>query len=96
MTRLQWITYNNLKQMLVAGKLLLTSLEKAKKDSETPPQHEWVHGDVFRTSGNSEMIYIKPGGAPAQVFCLGVCSGHGDAEQWLDNGKFLFNIKEKL
>lgn len=94
MTGLQ-VTINNLKEVIIATDLVLTKLEKAQKDLEVPP-HKWEHGDVFRNSSNVEMIYIKLGDESAEVFCLSNCTGHHKPELWLSDGKFLFNIKEKL
>ena len=92
------VAIHNLKGTISIGSRLLGKLEKQQKDLEAPPQHKWEHGDVFKNDSAVEMIYIKRRGVRAQVFCLGACTGHDEQETrlFLIEGKFLFNIKEKL
>jgi hypothetical protein len=100
MTELQ-VTINNLKELIIAAEFGLEKLEKAQKDLETPSQHKWEHGDVFSNCKTSTMICIRDIAAstkPIRVFCLsgiGCDFGHLP-EDFLKDGKFLFNIKEKL
>ncbi len=95
MTELQ-VTINNLKDVLTSGNRLLFRLEKAQKDLEAPP-HKWEHGDVFENNFGVTMVYIIRSRLE-YVFCIsGSCdSHHADLPFLLENGKFLFNIKEKL
>ena len=97
MTELQ-SSISSLKEVITSGNRLLFKLEKAQKDLDTPPQHRWEHGDVFRNCHTVPMICIKISGRPLEVFCTGGCIGHRKSETdlFLKDGKFLFNIKEKL
>ena len=97
MTKLQvQVTINNLKEMVIAAEMVLEKLEKAQKDLETPPPHKWKHGDVFENRWGVTMICIMQFGR-TQVFCMpGPCSSTHDPDEILREGKFLFNIKEKL
>ena len=101
MTDLQ-IAIRRLQAETTAAKLVLEKLEKAQKDLETPPQHKWEHGDVF-SYFTTTMIYIcemewsfdRTG--KEYVFCIsGPCDCTHPPESFLKEGKFLFNIKEKL
>ena len=89
-------TIKKLQEIHGIGEVFLLEIRKLRKDLETPPGHKWEHGDVFRNSSNVEMIYIELGDESAEVFCLSDCTGHHKPELWLKDGKFLFNIKEKL
>lgn len=100
MTELQ-VTINNLKDVVTSGNRLLFHLEKAQKDLEAPPQHKWEHGDVFLNEFEIPMICIQeisPSSGGFQVFCLSGsgCDCHHRSRGFLSNGKFLFNIKEKV
>lgn len=95
MTELQ-VTICNLKDALIAGELFLMKMEKAKKDLEKTPPHKWEHGDVFMNDLKCPMILMSCRGEKDKVFCLGPCTGHRNASEWLARGKFLFNVKEKL
>ena len=95
MTKLQ-TTIKSLTQTIIDETLLLGRLERQQKEIEKNAAHEWKHGDVFLTGNGTEMVYIKLASEPAQVFCVGSCTGGHTPEQWTENGKFLFNIREKL
>ena len=99
MTKLQ-VTINNLKDVCIAAESVLEKLEKAQKDLETPPQHKWEHGDIFKTSIGNIMIYLRfTVGLPRTVCIVGICGGlvqQGHFNNVLHNARFLFNIKEKL
>ena len=99
MTELQ-VTINNLKEVIIAADLVLEKLEKAKKDLETPPQHKWEHGDIFRADIGSIMMYLGFTYDDPQLVCVGgLCEGLVEKKYFnevLREGKFLFNIKEKL
>lgn len=61
------------------------------------PKHVWKHGDVFINRTGTTMIYIMLINKPQIFCCPGECSGHvTDMEYYLENAKFLFNIKEKI
>ncbi len=94
MTELQ-VTINNIKEVLIAGDLIVKKLEKAQKDLEKPPEHKWKHMDVFMGRSGAEMIFITCAGED-KVYCIDCCIGHGETREWTENAKFLFNIKEKL
>lgn len=72
--------------------------EKTPKDLEKPPPHKWEHGDVFRNTAGVTMIYIASLINPQKfIFCIsGPCCCDHTIKEWLIEGKFLFNIKEKL
>ena len=100
MTELQ-VTINNLKETIIAADLFLQKLEKTQKDLEKPPPHQWKHGDIFRNAFGVIMIFTQnPSDGYKYVFCIsGPCHcGHSqiEVEELLDEGEFLFNIKEKL
>ena len=91
---------NLFKEAITAVDLLLAKLEKAQKDLETPPPHVWKHGDIFKTSTNNIMIYLRfTVGSPRTVCVVGICGGlveRGHFKNVMKDAKFLFNIKEKL
>ena len=99
MTELQ-VIINNLKEVIIAADLTLQRLERAQKDLETPPPHVWKHGDIFKTSTNNIMIYLKFTVEPPRAVCVvGLCGGlvqKGHFTNVMRGAKFLFNIKEKL
>ena len=99
MTELQ-VTINNLKEVIIAADLFLQRLEKAQKDLETPPPHEWEHGDIFETRVGCIMVYLKfIYGRPRTVCIVGMTGGlveHKNFKMALQDAKFLFNIREKL
>ena len=65
--------------------------EKAKLEKSN---HEWKHGDVFKNNVGVNMVYISTS-KYEETFCLGGCDGsHG--KNYLNTGKFLFNINDKL
>lgn len=96
MTELQ-VTINNLRKACIAA---VDILEKTQKEKETPPQHEWEHGDVYKSSTGCIMIYLKFSyGRPRTVCVVGGCGGlveHKNFKGALRDAEFLFNIKEKL
>lgn len=78
--------------------LRIVDLEKAGENLEQT--HKWEHGDVFKTSVNNIMIYLKFTIGPPRTVCIHGPTG-GMVEQKnikniLQDAKFLFNIKEKL
>ena len=94
MTELQ-SSISSLKEVIATGNQLLSQLEKAQKDLETPPQHKWEHGDVFLYF-KLPMICIRDIAAstrPIRVFCVGGkgCDYRHASEDFLRDGKFLFN-----
>ena len=99
MTELQ-SSISSLKEVIATGNQLLSQLKKAQKDLETPPQHKWEHGDIFKTNMNVIMVYLKFAyGRPRTVCVVGGCGGlveHKNFDGVLRDAKFLFNIKEKL
>lgn len=66
------------------------------------PKHVWEHGDVFRFETSSDfgiMIYIHYYSAKDDPFVCYVnkaYKSYGELDYYLENAKFLFNIKEKL
>lgn len=99
MTRLE-IVIDELQKASIVADELLTELVAKQKDLEKPPPHKWEHGDVFKTSLNIIMVYLKFAYEPPQTVCVvGNCGGLVERQYFdkiLQDGKFLFNIKEKL
>lgn len=64
-----------------------------------PPEHVWVHGDVFKNSVCGDWIYLEPGGVP-RVMCITRPEGDSDTGSTPDlqlfTATFLFNIKDRL
>jgi len=62
------------------------------------PKHVWEHGDVFMNTAGVGMVCIRIYAEPLRVYCIGPCTGHDFEETtiYLETGKFLFNIKDKL
>ncbi len=100
MTKLQ-ISIMNLEKAIITAGIVLTELEKALKDSEKP-SHVWKHGDVFLNRLGDSMICIREMYTTTkpilQVFCISgfSCDCHHHSDGLLKDGKFLFNIQEKL
>ena len=65
------------------------------------PKHIWEHGDVFKTSSNSVMMYLHPEKKygkrkPKVVYIDADTFAYSDAESYLVDVKFLFNVMEKI
>ncbi len=86
----------NIKDAVAAGNTTIKLLEKQQKDVIHP--HVWEHGDVFVNGTGTRLICIKKIYGPIRVFCCGMCTGHTEKETafFLNVGRFLFNIREKL
>lgn len=79
------------------------ALAQTVLDKYLPP-HVWKHGDVFRRSSGTVMVYIVVDDGPI-VYCVYPSDNfypdyhpgsRGDLNACLLDATFLFNIKEKL
>jgi hypothetical protein len=75
--------------------LRLDAIRTAEPVVPVKPEHEWVHGDVFKNSAGRQ-VYCLHEGKPIIVNFDIACGGFGTPLVQLEEAEFLFNIIDKL
>ncbi len=74
---------------------ILAKYPDAAPPVESPPPHEWVHGDVLESYDGQTLVCVGISAGHIRVFGVGTAVGEFEAAVNLDDeAKFLFNIND--